>query len=273
MPSLDSVIGEESFTTSSSVYCRTFFPGKGAPVQTGSRVPIRVSDFSPPAHYGHPQTHHPPLVHLETNIHNTKIRWWFKDEIWQSGESSQEASTTDLLLDSCFDCPASQTPESMLESSSSEDPEFDDSSFGSTTLGSICAPGSTVALRKLTIWSALWTTAGYPEAIDFTKDSCTCRELSEEWVEGRPPKSAAVIVFKFGPASLVVTRSPLLFIEANTIFTLSECFPHLWSYMELGCKYLAACVRTHSFAWYFLLSAHDLKRPRVVKEYFMGLVV
>ena len=115
--------------------------------------------------------------------------------------------------------------------------------------------------------------AGYPEAIDFTKDSCTCRELSEEWVEGRPPKSAAVIVFKFGPASLVVTRSPLLFIEANTIFTLSGCFPHLWSYMELGCKYLAACVRTHSFAWYFLLSAHDLKRPRVVKEYFMGLVV
>ena len=87
------------------------------------------------------------------------------------------------------------------------------------------------------------------------------------------PKSAAVIVFKFGAASLVVTRFPLLFIEANTIFTLSGCFPHLWSYMELGCKYLAVCVRTHSFAWYILLRAHDLKRPRVVKEYFMGLVV
>ena len=46
-PSLDRVMGEESFTTS-SVYSRTFFTGKGAPVEAGSRVSIWVSDFSAP---------------------------------------------------------------------------------------------------------------------------------------------------------------------------------------------------------------------------------
>ena len=44
--------------------------------------------------------------------------------------------------------------------------EFEGSSFGSTPLGSICSLGSTVALRELTIWGALWTTAGYPEPIE-----------------------------------------------------------------------------------------------------------
>ena len=41
------VMGEESFTTS-SVYGRTIFPGKGAAVEAGFRVSIRVSDFSAP---------------------------------------------------------------------------------------------------------------------------------------------------------------------------------------------------------------------------------
>ena len=48
----------------------------------------------------------------------------FKAGGWQSGESSQKASTTDLILDSCFDCPAWQTPESRSESLSSEELEF-----------------------------------------------------------------------------------------------------------------------------------------------------
>ena len=56
-----------------------------------------------------------------------------------------------------------------------------------TPLGSISTSGSTVAIRELTLWGALWTTAGCPERIDSTKDSCTCRGLSEEWVEGRHP--------------------------------------------------------------------------------------
>ena len=46
-PSLDRMMGEESFTTS-SVYGRTFFPAKGAPVEVGSRVSIWVSYFSAP---------------------------------------------------------------------------------------------------------------------------------------------------------------------------------------------------------------------------------
>ena len=86
---------------------------------------------------------------------------------------------------------------------------------------SMCAPGSTMALRELAICGALWTTAGYPEPIDSTKDSCTCCGLSEEWVEGRCPKAATASVFEFGAASFVVTRSPLLFIEANAISSLS----------------------------------------------------
>ena len=49
--------------------------------------------------------------------------------------------------------------------------------------GSICAPGSTVTLMDLTIWSALWTTTGYPEPIDTTNFSCTCCGLSEESVD------------------------------------------------------------------------------------------
>ena len=42
------MIGEESFTTSSSVYGRTFSPGKEAPIETGSRMSIQVFDFSAP---------------------------------------------------------------------------------------------------------------------------------------------------------------------------------------------------------------------------------
>ena len=78
-----------------------------------------------------------------------------------------------------------------------------------------------MALRELTIWGAHWTTAGYPEPIESTKDSCTCYGISEEWVEARPLKAAAATVFEFGAASLVVTRSSLLFMEAIAIFSLS----------------------------------------------------
>ena len=71
-------------------------------------------------------------------------------------------------------------------------------------------------------------------------------------------------MFKFGAASLLVTRSSLLFIvEANVISSLSERLSSFVRYLELGGKY-------HSiFALYFLLSPHDLKKLRVIKEYFM----
>ena len=162
----------------------------------------------------------------------------FKAGVWQYGELSQEACTTDLVLDSWFDCPAWQSLESRSESSSSKE-------FKSTTLGSICAPGSTVVLRELTIWGAHWTTAGYPEPIESTKDSYTCYGISEEWVEARPLKAAAATVFEFGAASLVVTRSPLLFIvEANVISSLSGRLSSFARYLELGGKYHSMCAHT-----------------------------
>ena len=139
----------------------------------------------------------------------------FKAGVWQFGELSQDACTTDLGLDSWFYCPARKSLESRSESSSSKE-------FGSTPLGSICAPSSTVALRNLTLWGAHWTTAEYPEPIASTKDSYTCYSISEEWVEARPLKAAALTVFEFGAASLVVTPlSLLLIVEANAISSLS----------------------------------------------------
>ena len=143
-----------------------------------------------------------------------------------------------LVLDSWFDCPAWQSLESRSESSSSKE-------FGSTPLDSICAPGSTVALRELTIWGAHWTTAGYLEPIESTKDSCTCYGISEEWVEAGPLKPAAGTVFEFGAASLGVTRSSLLFIvEVNVISSLSGRLSSFKMHLELGMKYHSMCAHT-----------------------------
>ena len=48
--------------------------------------------------------------------------------------------------------------------------------------------------------------------------------------------------------------------------------PHLQSYLELGGKYRSMCAHA-LLALYFLLSSHDLKKLRVIKEYFMGKVM
>ena len=47
-----------------------------------------------------------------------------KAGVWHSGESSQVAWTTDLVLDSCLDCSTWQVLESRSESSSSKELEF-----------------------------------------------------------------------------------------------------------------------------------------------------
>ena len=47
---------------------------------------------------------------------------------------------------------------------------------------------------------------------------------------------------------------------------------HLQGYLELGGKYHSMCGHT-LFALYFLLSPHDLKNLRVIKEHFMGKVM
>ena len=69
-----------------------------------------------------------PNIHLGSTLRlrstTQKSGDGFKAGVWQSGESSQEACTTDLVLDSCFDCPAWQTSESRSESLSSEELEF-----------------------------------------------------------------------------------------------------------------------------------------------------
>ena len=113
-------------------------------------------------------------------------------------------------------------------------------------MGFICAPGSTVALRELTIWASLWTTAGYPEPIESTKDSSTCCGLSEEWIERQPPKAAAATLFEFGAASLLVTCSPLLFIEANAISSLSGRQSSFVRLSEAGWQ-VSQHVCTHTF--------------------------
>ena len=98
-------MAEESFITS-SVYGRTFFPGKAAPAKAGFRVPIWVSNFSAPFEetaetclLGSPST-----VRLRSTTQNSGDG--FKAGVWQSGESSQEAFASDLVLNSCCDCPA-----------------------------------------------------------------------------------------------------------------------------------------------------------------------
>ena len=48
--------------------------------------------------------------------------------------------------------------------------------------------------------------------------------------------------------------------------------PHLQGYLELGGKYHSMCAQS-LFVLYFLLSPHDLKKLRVIKEYFMEKVV
>ena len=48
--------------------------------------------------------------------------------------------------------------------------------------------------------------------------------------------------------------------------------PHLQSYLELGSKYHIMCAHA-LLALYFLLSPHDLKKLRIIKEYFMGKVM
>ena len=102
-----------------------------------------------------------------------------------------------------------------------------------------------MALRELTIWGAHWSTAGYPEAIESTKNSCTCYGISEEWVEAWLLKAAAATVFGFGAAFLVVTRSSLLFIvEANVISSLSGTLFSFARYLELGGKYHSMCAHT-----------------------------
>ena len=58
-------------------------------------------------------------------------------------------------------------------------------------------------------------------------------------------KAAAATVFEFGAASLVVTRSPLLFIvEANVISSLSGRLSSFARYLELGGKYHSMCAHT-----------------------------
>ena len=134
----------------------------------------------------------------------------------------------------------------------------------------MCPSCFTVALRDLTIWGAHWTTAGYPEPIVSTKDSYTCYGISGEWVEARHLKTAAATVFKIGAASLMVTPSSLLFIlETNVISSLSGRLSSITRYLELGGKYHSIC--THTL--YFLLSPRDLKKLRVIKEYFMRKVM
>ena len=66
-------------------------------------------------------------------------------------------------------------------------------------------------------------------------------------------------MFEFGAASLVVTRSSLLFMESNAILS-----GRLFSFARLS-----------GAGWqvYFLLSSHDLKKLRVIKESFMGKVM
>ena len=50
-----------------------------------------------------------------------------------------------------------------------------------------------------------------------------------------------------------------------------EDCPHLQDYLGLGGKYRSTCAQT-LFGLYFLLSPHDLKKLRVIKENFMGKV-
>ena len=80
-------------------------------------------------------------------------------------------------------------------------------------------------------------------------------------------------MFGFGAASLVVTRSSLLFIvEANVISSLLGRLPLFARYLELGGKYHSMCAHTFGII-YFLLSPRDLKKLRVIKEYFMRKVM
>ena len=57
-----------------------------------------------------------PNIHLGSTLRlrstTQKTGDGFKVGVWQSGKSSQEACTTDLVLDSCFGCPAWQALES-----------------------------------------------------------------------------------------------------------------------------------------------------------------
>ena len=102
-----------------------------------------------------------------------------------------------------------------------------------------------MALRKCAICGAYWTPAGYPEPIESTKDSYTCYGISEEGVEALTLKAAAVTVFEFGAASLVVTLSSLLFIiETNVISSLSGRLSSFARYLELGGKYHSMCAHT-----------------------------
>ena len=108
-----------------------------------------------------------------------------------------------------------------------------------------------MALKEILIWIAVWTTAGYPEPIDSTKNS------------------THVVAYL---QSEVVTCLSLLFIEANAISLLSGRLSSFEGYLELGGKYHSMCTNTF-FVWYFLHSPHDPKKVRVIKEYFMGKVM
>ena len=85
------------------------------------------------------------------------------------------------------------------------------------------------------------------------------------------PKAAAATVFEFGAASLVVTRSSLLFMEAIAIFSLSG---RLSSFARLSGAGWQVSKHVYTlFAWYFLLYPHDLIKLRVIKEYFIEKVM
>ena len=118
-----------------SVYARTFFSDFSSAF---AEIPQR------PAHYGLPQIQHPPWLHPHQTQNPQKSGTCFK--VSQFKESRQKAWTTDLILDSCFDKPLNQGHSSLyLESQNQRFP------FRSAPLGSLCALGSTVALRELTI--------------------------------------------------------------------------------------------------------------------------
>ena len=80
-------------------------------------------------------------------------------------------------------------------------------------------------------------------------------------------------VFEFGATSLVVTRSSLLFIvQADAISSLSGRLSSFARLSGAGWQ-VSQHLWRHTFALYFLLSPHDLKNLRVIKEHLMGKVM
>ena len=246
-------MGEESFTKS-SVYKKTFFSRKGSTSRSWFQsVNMGLWFFST---NWRDSRHLSIMYTIRPNAHSSStlsLRYTtqksddgFKAEIWQSWELFQEACTTYLVLDSWFDCPAWQALESRSESPSSKD-------LGPTPLGSICVPGSPVALRELSIWGAHRTTAGYPEPIESTKDSCTWCGLSEERVEGRSPNSNRVWIWCYilSGDSFVSTlhstsRCNILIIRETVVIC-----KVIWSWVAS----ITACVDTHLLHYTFF-SAH-----------------